>query len=86
MGILIWIVFGIVSGAVARQVMPGPDPLGLVGSILLGLGGGLLGGTIGMLTTGTVVPGLDVRSLLMAIAGSLLTLLLYRSYAMRWPA
>jgi len=82
MGIFLWIVLGLVAGAVARLVMPGPDPLGLVGTILVGIAGALLGGVIGILTGGTY-PGFDYRSLLMATIGSLALLICLRAHAMR---
>lgn len=82
MGIFLWILLGLAAGAVARQVMPGPDPLGLVGTILVGIAGAVLGGVIGTLTGGTY-PGFDYRSLLMATIGSLALLICLRAYAMR---
>lgn len=85
MGILLWIVLGLVAGAVARWIMPGPDPLGIIGTILLGIGGAMLGGFIGTFFGGSVT-GFDVRSLIMAIIGSLILLIAYRSYAMRATA
>jgi uncharacterized membrane protein YeaQ/YmgE (transglycosylase-associated protein family) len=85
MGILLWIVLGLVAGAVARWIMPGPDPLGVIGTILLGIGGAMLGGLIGTFFGG-VVTGFDVRSLIMAIIGSLVLLICYRTYAMRAAA
>ena len=82
MGIVLWIVLGLVAGSIARLVMPGPDPLGLVGTILLGIGGAVLGGLVGTFTGGTVT-GFDVRSLIMAMIGSLALLICLRTYAMR---
>jgi uncharacterized membrane protein YeaQ/YmgE (transglycosylase-associated protein family) len=82
MGIVLWIVLGLVAGSLARFIMPGPDPLGLVGTILLGVGGAVLGGAIGTFTGGAVT-GFDFRSLIMAVIGSLVLLICLRSYAMR---
>lgn len=82
MGIVLWLVLGLVAGAIARWVMPGPDPLGTVGTIIVGVGGALLGGVIGTFTGGTVT-GLDYRSLIMAVIGSLALLICLRTYAMR---
>jgi len=83
MGIILWIVLGFVAGSLARIVMPGPNPLGLVGTILLGIGGAVLGGLIGTFTGGTVT-GFDFRSLIMAVIGSLVLLMGLRTYSMRW--
>jgi len=83
MGIFLWIVFGLVAGSLAKLVMPGPDRLGLVGTILVGVTGAIIGGLIGaVFGTGGVI-GFDVRSLLMAIIGSLVVLFCYRSYSLR---
>jgi uncharacterized membrane protein YeaQ/YmgE (transglycosylase-associated protein family) len=82
MGIVIWIVAGLVLGALARAVMPGPDPLGRVGAIALGIGGAVLGGALGTVAGDSVMT-FDFRSVLMAVIGSLFALLCYRSWAMR---
>jgi uncharacterized membrane protein YeaQ/YmgE (transglycosylase-associated protein family) len=47
MGVLGWILFGFVVGLIARAIMPGRDPLGLVGTTLLGIVGALAAGWIG---------------------------------------
>jgi uncharacterized membrane protein YeaQ/YmgE (transglycosylase-associated protein family) len=85
MGIIFWIVLGLAAGSLARLLMPGPDPLGIIGTILLGIGGALLGGLLGTFT-GPASTGFDFRSLIMAIIGSLALLISYRSYAMRAAA
>jgi len=83
MGLLLWIVFGLVAGSVARWIMPGPDRLGVFATILLGVGGAVLGGVIGALFGSVGVMGFDFRSLLTAIIGSLVVLFCYRSFSMR---
>jgi len=50
MGILSWILLGLVVGLLAKWIMPGPDPGGLVITILLGIAGAFVGGFIGSLT------------------------------------
>jgi uncharacterized membrane protein YeaQ/YmgE (transglycosylase-associated protein family) len=82
MGIILWVAIGLALGSVARAVMPGPEPLGRVGAIAVGIGGALLGGVLGALASGSVIA-FDFRSLLMAIVGSLAGLFCYRTYAMR---
>jgi uncharacterized membrane protein YeaQ/YmgE (transglycosylase-associated protein family) len=83
MAILLWIVFGLLAGSVAKVVMPGPDRLGLVGTILVGIAGAMIGGVIGVVSGAGGMTGFDVRSLLMAIIGSLAVLFCYRSFSMR---
>jgi uncharacterized membrane protein YeaQ/YmgE (transglycosylase-associated protein family) len=52
MGIIIWIVVGLVAGLIARALVPGPQSMGLVATALLGLAGSLIGGFIGYLISG----------------------------------
>ena len=47
MGILMWILFGLIVGALAKLVMPGRDPGGIIVTMLLGIAGAVLGGMIG---------------------------------------
>jgi uncharacterized membrane protein YeaQ/YmgE (transglycosylase-associated protein family) len=83
MGLLLWIVFGVVAGSLAKSVMPGPDRLGMFGTIFVGIAGAIVGGLIGALSgTGGMI-GFDVRSFLMAIIGSLAVLFCYRTLSMR---
>ncbi|MDZ7759238.1 MAG: GlsB/YeaQ/YmgE family stress response membrane protein [Desulfovermiculus sp.] len=78
MGILSWIVMGLIVGFLAKFFMPGKDPGGIIITILLGIGGAFLGGFIGSsLGLGTVT-GFNVGSFLLAIGGAVLLLILYR--------
>ena len=83
MGILLWIVFGIVAGSVAKLLMPGPDRLGMVGTIFVGVAAALIGGFIGSMIGAGGITGFDFRSLLTAIIGSMAVLISYRAYSMR---
>ena len=78
MGILSWIVFGLIAGVVAKYVMPGPDSGGIVMTILLGVAGAVVGGFIGTQMGYGSVAGFDVRSLLIAIGGALVLLVGFR--------
>jgi uncharacterized membrane protein YeaQ/YmgE (transglycosylase-associated protein family) len=78
MGILSWVVLGLVAGLLARLLMPGKGPAGLIVTMLLGIAGALVGGYIGSHFLGMGdVTGFDVRSLLLAVGGAALLLLLY---------
>lgn len=79
MGILSWILFGLIAGGIAKLILPGKDPGGCLITIAIGIIGAMLGGLIGtrMLGFGTVT-GFNVRSLLIAILGAVVLLLLYR--------
>jgi uncharacterized membrane protein YeaQ/YmgE (transglycosylase-associated protein family) len=83
MGVVLWIVFGIAAGSLAKFVMPGPHAGGIPIGILIGVVGALAGGVLGAVLAGGMSSAIDVRALLMAICGALVVLLCYRSFAMR---
>ena len=76
MGILGWIVFGLIVGALAKLVMPGKDPGGFVVTTLLGIVGAVVGGFVGR-TLGLYGPN-DPAGFVMAMIGAVLLLALYR--------
>jgi uncharacterized membrane protein YeaQ/YmgE (transglycosylase-associated protein family) len=81
MGILSWILFGLVVGVIAKLLMPGRDPGGFIITILLGIAGALLGGFIGR-AMGFYGPG-EAAGWLMSILGAIVLLALYRMMARR---
>jgi len=78
MGILSWILFGLVAGAVAKFLTPGDDPGGCLTTILLGIIGSILGGFIASRLGYGEVTRFDFRSFLVAVGGAILLLLGYR--------
>ena len=80
-----WIVFGAVVGGLARLLMPGRDPLGCIGTILLGIGGSLVGGFLASLLWGRA-DGFQPASYLGSLLGALLLLYLGRQFRSRPPA
>jgi uncharacterized membrane protein YeaQ/YmgE (transglycosylase-associated protein family) len=76
MGIIGWIIFGLIVGAVAKLLMPGRDPGGWIVTILLGIAGALVGGFLGR-AVGWYGPN-DAAGFLMALVGALVLLGLYR--------
>lgn len=78
MGILTWIVVGLVAGALAKLIMPGKDPGGIIVTILLGIVGAVIGGYLGAELGLGSVTGFNLVSILLAIGGALLLLFLYR--------
>lgn len=78
MGILSWIVFGLIAGALAKMIMPGADPSGWIITILLGIGGAVVGGFIGQALGLGTVNGFDIRSFFVAILGAIVLLAGYR--------
>ena len=81
MGIIAWIVFGLLVGIVAKFLMPGRDPGGFVITIVIGIAGALLGGFIGR-AAGWYREG-DPVGFLMAVLGSIVLLFLYRMVVQR---
>jgi uncharacterized membrane protein YeaQ/YmgE (transglycosylase-associated protein family) len=75
-GIIGWIIFGLIVGAVAKLVMPGRDPGGIIITMLLGIAGAVMGGLIGR-ALGLYGPN-DPAGFIMSIVGALLLLFLYR--------
>lgn len=78
MGILSWIVIGLIAGALAKWIMPGDDPGGFIVTILIGVAGGLLGGFIGTQLGIGAVTGFNLVSLGLAVGGALVLLFGYR--------
>lgn len=78
MGIIAWIVFGLIAGLLAKFIMPGQDPGGWIITILLGIAGALLGGFIGQALGFGGVSGFNLGSMIIAILGAILLLALYR--------
>ena len=82
MGIIGWIVLGLLAGLIAKAILPGDDPGGIIVTTLIGIVGALLGGFIGSaLGIGDVDEFFDIGTWLCAIGGSLILLLLYRLVA-----
>ncbi len=81
MGILSWIVFGLVVGVIAKLVTPGRDPGGMIITMLIGVAGALLGGFIGR-AMGFYGPD-QAAGFLMSFLGAVVLLVLYRMIARR---
>ena len=81
MGILSWILFGLVVGIIAKLLMPGRDPGGFIITILLGIAGALLGGFLGR-AMGFYGPD-QSAGWLMSILGAIVLLVIYRFAARR---
>ena len=78
MGILSWIVFGLIAGALAKFLMPGQDPGGCVITIIIGVIGAVLGGYIATMLGYGGISGFDFRSFVIAVIGSILLLIIWR--------
>lgn len=78
MGVISWIVLGLVVGILAKWIMPGRDPGGLVLTIAIGIAGALVGGFLAAQLGLGSVTGFDLRSLAIAVGGALLLLFAHR--------
>ena len=80
-GVIGWIFFGLIVGAIAKLVMPGRDPGGWIVTILLGIAGALLGGWLGQ-ALGWYRPG-EGAGFFMSLLGAIILLALYRMLFVR---
>jgi len=80
MGILSWIIFGLIAGAIAKLLMPGKDPGGFIWTIIIGIVGAFIGGLIATQVLGDAdfQQGFNLRSFIFAVIGSIVLLLIYR--------
>jgi uncharacterized membrane protein YeaQ/YmgE (transglycosylase-associated protein family) len=78
-GIIGWILFGLIVGALAKLLMPGKDPGGIIVTILLGIVGSVLGGYLGQ-ALGLYAPG-QPAGFIVATIGAILVLFIYRKVA-----
>lgn len=84
MSIIAWIVFGLIAGALAKWLLPGDDPGGILLTMVLGIVGALIGGFIvGVLSGQNFTTRFNLGSLIVAIIGAVIVLLIYRAIANR---
>ena len=78
MGIFSLIVMGLIVGALAKFIMPGKDPGGLIMTILIGIAGAFVGGYLGSMLGFGPVTGFNLGSIFLATGGAIVLLILYR--------
>ena len=78
MGVLGWILFGLIVGVLAKLIMPGRDPGGIIITVLLGISGALLGGWLGQVI-GLYDSPEEGAGFIMALLGSIVILGIYRA-------
>jgi len=76
-GILGWIVVGLIAGVLAKMIMPGKDPGGIIITILIGIAGGVLGG---FLASKMNIGGGNIMNIVIATCGAILLLIIYRLF------
>ena len=80
-GIISWLVVGLIAGILGKVIMPGRDPGGLLLTIVIGMIGVLVGGLIVRLLGGTGLTGFSVWPILVATIGAIILLTIYRLFA-----
>ena len=78
MGIFSWILLGLIAGALAKVIMPGRDPGGIIGTILIGIAGAIVGGFLGSLIGLGRVESFDLGGIFIATLGAIVLLIVYR--------
>jgi uncharacterized membrane protein YeaQ/YmgE (transglycosylase-associated protein family) len=80
-GIISWIVVGLIAGILGKLIMPGRDPGGFLLTIVIGMVGAIVGGLLVNLLGGVGVTGFNIWSILVATLGAVVLLALYRLFA-----
>ncbi|WP_435101864.1 GlsB/YeaQ/YmgE family stress response membrane protein [Arhodomonas sp. AD133] len=78
MGFISWIVLGLIVGALAKFIMPGQDPGGIIVTILLGIAGAFVGGAVASFLGIGTFTGFNVGSIVIALIGAIILLAIYR--------
>ena len=81
MGIITWIIVGLIAGALGKLIMPGDDPGGIIVTIILGIVGAFVGGFVFNLFGGAGVTGFNLGSIIVATIGAIILLAIYRAVA-----
>ncbi|MFD8644406.1 GlsB/YeaQ/YmgE family stress response membrane protein [Streptomyces zaomyceticus] len=85
MGIIAWILLGLLAGIIAKMLMPGKDPGGIIVTTLIGIAGGLLGGWLGKVVfdVDSIDGFFDLSTWIAAVVGALILLAVYRLFTRR---
>ena len=83
MGILSWIILGLVAGAIAKALHPGKDPQGCIVTMIIGIVGAVVGGWIATMLGWGTVDGFNLYSILVAVGGAVLALAIYTAITRR---
>ena len=78
MGIIVFLIVGLIAGFIARALVPGPDPMGWLGTMILGIVGSFVGGTLAALVFGGTLD-LSASGLIGSIIGAIIVLLIWRA-------
>jgi len=77
-GIISWIIVGLIAGALAKLIMPGDDPGGIIVTTIIGMVGAVVGGLVVGLLGGSGATGFNIWSIVVATLGAVILLAVYR--------
>ncbi len=83
MGLISWILVGVIAGLLAKWIMPGEGPGGFIITIILGMAGASIGGFVVGILGGTGATGFNIWSILVATLGAIILLFVYGLIARR---
>ncbi len=87
MNILAWVILGLIAGAIAKAIYPGNQGGGILGTMILGIIGAFVGGSLyNLLTTGTIAvagAGLSIGGVVVAVLGAIVALFIYYALTRR---
>jgi uncharacterized membrane protein YeaQ/YmgE (transglycosylase-associated protein family) len=78
MSFIWWLIIGLIAGALARLIMPGRDPMGIIATILLGIVGSVIGGLVSWAIWGSDNGRFQPAGLLLSIIGAIIVLWIWR--------
>jgi uncharacterized membrane protein YeaQ/YmgE (transglycosylase-associated protein family) len=81
MGIIIFLIVGLLAGLLARAIVPGKDSMGILATLLLGIIGSFVGGAIWSLFTDDKLLDFHAGGLILSVVGAVVALLIYNRFA-----
>ena len=78
MGLIVFLIVGLIAGFIARALVPGPDPMGWFGTMILGIIGSFVGGTLAALLFGGTLD-ISAAGLIGSVIGSIIVLVIWRA-------
>ncbi len=78
MGLIVFLIVGLIAGFIARALVPGPDPMGWLGTMILGIVGSFVGGTLAALLFGGTLE-VSPTGLIGSVIGAIVVLLIWRA-------
>jgi uncharacterized membrane protein YeaQ/YmgE (transglycosylase-associated protein family) len=81
MGIIIFLIVGLIAGLLARAIVPGKDSMGILATLLLGIVGSFIGGALWAVFSGDKILDFNAGGLILSVIGAIIALLIYNRFA-----